>query len=215
MLLFVMETKINSKRTEKLCNALGFSSSFAMSSIGLSGGIGLFWNSEITVDLKSFNSNHIDVLVQPRDGGAQWRFTGFYGEPRRENRHISWTLLRRLANSLTYPWLCMGDFNETLVGSEHFSANERPEAQMRAFRECIEDSGLIDAGWKGLPYTWDNRQTDPTNVKARLDRAFGNDELYQVFYSGTGSPCAYGGIGPLSTGHEASKENGTEEHTFG
>jgi hypothetical protein len=85
LLLFVMETKINSKRTEKLCNALGFSSSFAVSSVRLSGGIGLFWNSEITVDLKSFNSNHIDVLVQPRDGGAQWRFTGFYGEPRREN----------------------------------------------------------------------------------------------------------------------------------
>jgi hypothetical protein len=52
---------------------------------------------------------------------------------------------------------------------------------MRAFRECIEDSGLIDAGWMGPPYTWDNRQIDPTNVKARIDRAFGNDELYQVF----------------------------------
>jgi hypothetical protein len=88
MLLFVMETKINSKRTEKLRNALGFSSSFAVSSIGLSGGIGLFWNSEITVDLKSFNSNHIDVLVQPRDGGAQWRFTEFYGN-RGERTDIS------------------------------------------------------------------------------------------------------------------------------
>jgi hypothetical protein len=181
MLLFVMETKISRKRTEKLCNALGFSGSFAVSSDGLSGGIGLFWKAEVIVELKNFSSNHIDVLVQQRTGGVKWRFTGFYGEPRRENRHNSWTLLRRLSNALSYPWLCMGDFNETLVSSEHLGANARPEAQMRAFRECVEDCGLIDVGWTGSPFTWDNRQADPANVKARIDRAFGNDALYAAF----------------------------------
>ena len=159
-LLFVMETKISKKRTEKLCNSLGFSGSFAVSSDDLSGGIGLFWKAEVIVELKSYNSNHIDVLVQPRSGGVKWRFTGFYGEPRRENRHTSWTLLRRLSNVLSYPWLCMGDFNETLVSSKHFGTNALPEAQMTAFRECVEDCGLIDVGWLGLPFTWDNRQGD-------------------------------------------------------
>ena len=42
ILLFVMETKMSGKRVEKLCNALGFNSSFGVDSDGLSGGVGLF-----------------------------------------------------------------------------------------------------------------------------------------------------------------------------
>jgi hypothetical protein len=179
-----METKIGGKRVEKLANALGFSGgSFGVDSDGLSGGIGLFWKEGFTVDLKGFSTNHIDVIVQSMgdDDVKSWRFTGFYGEPGRDKRYLSWTLLRRLANALSYPWLCMGDYNETLYGSEHFSNTDRPEGQMRDFRECVEESGLIDLGWSGLPYTWDNRQPDGSNVKARLDRALGNAELLEMF----------------------------------
>jgi hypothetical protein len=46
----------------------------------------------------------------------------------------------------------MGDFNETLYGSKHFSATERLEPQMKAFRECIEDCGLNDIGLAGEPF---------------------------------------------------------------
>ena len=41
-LLFVMETKIRGKRVESLQPLLGFASSFAVDSDGLSGGIGFF-----------------------------------------------------------------------------------------------------------------------------------------------------------------------------
>lgn len=181
-LLFVMETKIGGKRVEKLANSLGFGGSFAVDSDGLSGGIGLFWRTDVVVELKSFNLNHIDVLVKAvGDDERPWRFTGFYGEPRKENRHLSWTLLKRLAHSLNYPWLCVGDFNETMFASEHFSITERPDSQMRAFRECLEDCNLSDLGWTGLPFTWDNRQPVGSNVRARLDRGFGNDALHEDF----------------------------------
>ncbi|KAK1661182.1 hypothetical protein QYE76_049341 [Lolium multiflorum] len=52
---------------------------------------------------------------------------------------------------------------------------------MRAFREVTEDCGLIDLGFSGLPYTWDNRQEGSANVKERIDRAFGNDGLLNLF----------------------------------
>ena len=63
-LLFLMETKIAAKRVESLQNLLGFAGCFAVDSDGLSGGIGLFWTSEVQVDLQSFSSGHIDVMVQ-------------------------------------------------------------------------------------------------------------------------------------------------------
>jgi hypothetical protein len=177
-----METKISGKRVEKLAGALGFAGAYAVDSDGLSGGIGLFWSTDVVVDIKSFNSNHIDAVVSAKDGsGSPWRFTGFYGESRREKRHLSWTLLRRLHSLRSLPWLCMGDFNETMYGTEHYSEHARDEWQMRAFKEATEDCALLDLGFSGAPYTWDNRQSGASNVKARIDRAFGDITLLHMF----------------------------------
>lgn len=75
----------------------------------------------------------------------------------------------------------MGDFNETMQADEHFSVNARPEPQMRAFRDAVDDCSLQDLGWRGIPYTWDNRQAGSANVKARLDRALANDRFLNLF----------------------------------
>lgn len=75
----------------------------------------------------------------------------------------------------------MGDFNETLYASEHFSRSPRPEGQMRAFREATDDCSFQDLGWTGCAYTWDNRQSGDSNVKARLDRAFANEQFRQHY----------------------------------
>jgi hypothetical protein len=90
MLLFVMETKISGQRVKNLQGSLGFAGCFAVDSDGLSGGVGLFWSAEVDVDLKSFSSGHIDVMVRKQDLSSDaWRFTSFYGAPRAENRHHS------------------------------------------------------------------------------------------------------------------------------
>ncbi|KAM0929825.1 hypothetical protein ACQ4PT_001352 [Festuca glaucescens] len=139
-LLFVMETKISGKRVENLRVSLGFAGCYAVDSDGLSGGIGLFWSSDVLVEIENYSANHIDATVQKADlSSPKWRFTGFYGEPRVENRHHSWRFLRTLHAISQGSWLCMGDFNETLYGEEHFSNVPRPEWQMRAFREAVED----------------------------------------------------------------------------
>ncbi|XP_073363536.1 uncharacterized protein [Aegilops tauschii subsp. strangulata] len=180
VLVFVMETKIRGKHVERLQQTLGFAGCFAVDSAGLSGGLGLFWSKDVTVELKNYSSTHIDVVVRDAlDASVSWRFTGFYGAPRAENRHHSWRFLRTLHNLPHADWLCMGDFNETLHGDEHFSQTARPEWQMRAFREATDECELQDLGWSGVPYTWDNRQSGDANVKARLDRVFANEEFRQ------------------------------------
>jgi hypothetical protein len=77
--------------------------------------------------------------------------------------------------------LCVGDFNETLFATEHFSETNREEWQMIPLWEVVDDCELIDLGYSGLPYTWDNKQSGATNVKARLDQSFGNQALIQLF----------------------------------
>jgi hypothetical protein len=180
-LLFIMETKIKGKKVENLQRLLGFAGCFAVDSNGLSGGIGLFWDDTVEVELKNYSQAHIDVEVKSKDQPQPWRFTGFYGEPRTENRYHSWNFLRTLHGVQHNSWLCMGDFNETLYSEEHFSLHARPEWQMRAFREAVDFCSLQDLGWRGVPFTWDNKQQGNSNVKARLDRAFANASFLTLF----------------------------------
>lgn len=41
---------------------------------------------------------------------------------------------------------------------------------MATFREVLEDCGLVDLGFMGLPFTYDNVRDGDANVKVRLDR---------------------------------------------
>jgi hypothetical protein len=45
----------------------------------------------------------------------------------------------------------------------------------------VEYCDFTDPGYSGLPYTWDNKQVGRDNVKARLDRVFGDDRFLQRF----------------------------------
>jgi hypothetical protein len=112
-----------------------------------------------------------------------WWFIGFYGEPKRTLRRESWRMLCFLRNESALPWLCSGDFNETLDGSEQIGGNDRHEWCMEGFWEALEYCGLRDLGYSGLPYTWDNRHEGSANIKVRLDQALANAawlDLYDI-----------------------------------
>lgn len=60
--------------------------------------------------------------------GFIWRFTGFYGEPKTDRKDFSWKALRMLNASRRRPWLCVGDFNEVLLGCEKEGGSQRRRA---------------------------------------------------------------------------------------
>ena len=85
-----METKIRAKRVEDLRYQFDFSGCFTVDSIGLSGGIGLYWSKDVDFVLKNYSKNHIDVLVRVKEQATpDWRFTRFYGAPGVKDRHHS------------------------------------------------------------------------------------------------------------------------------
>ena len=50
-ILFIMKTQIDKYRVENLRYSLGFDSSFAVKSSGRSGGLGLFWKNDVSLDV--------------------------------------------------------------------------------------------------------------------------------------------------------------------
>ncbi|KAG2561483.1 hypothetical protein PVAP13_8KG161604 [Panicum virgatum] len=162
--VFLLETRMNEEHARGVQRALGFPNAIVVKSEGRSGGLILMWRGDV---------ENLRVV--------QWQFTGFYGEPRRERRKESWYLMRFLRAHSSVPWLCVGDFNELLAAEEQIGANEREQWQMAAFSDAVNDCRLMDLGYHGLPYTWDNRQDADRNVKARLDRALGDDKFLESF----------------------------------
>src|SRR5437763_560766 len=105
---------------------------------GRKGGLLLLWKKEVALSLRYKTKNFIDVFI----GSGQencWCFTGFYGEPRWADKHLSWQWIRELNDVSDMPWLIIGDLNEILYPFEKEGGNPRPEHHMQGFREVLDE----------------------------------------------------------------------------
>jgi endonuclease/exonuclease/phosphatase family metal-dependent hydrolase len=95
--------------------------------------------------------------------------TGIYGEPKWEDKHLTWDKIRELHAQHNPPWAIIGDFNEILFNHEKEGGNPRPHNYMQAFRDVLSDCDLIDLGFMGEPFTWKRGR-----LWQRLDRVVAN-----------------------------------------
>jgi hypothetical protein len=167
-------------RAQNFMWSLGYAGSCAISSVGLSGGLALFWLPQYMVSLKGFNSHIIDVSISSHNEES-WRATFVYGEPKRDQRHHFWDLLHQIRSEWEGPWICCVDFDEALSHDEHVGAHDRSETQMSLFGDCLDDCGLFDLSFSGPKFTWNNRQSDEVHVKVQLDRAVANGDFTSRF----------------------------------
>ena len=116
--LCVLETQIHKSWVELLKGTLGYDNSFAVSSSGRSGGLGIFWNNKTRVEILPYSQYHIDAIVTEY-GKEPWRLTCVYGDAQTAERHKTWDMLKFIKASSHLPWMCMGDFNEVLLREEH------------------------------------------------------------------------------------------------
>jgi hypothetical protein len=134
-----------------------------------SGGVLLLWKKEINIQQIFSAPKYSDVrIIESPD--KIWRLTGFYGEPRWEDKHLSWDKLRELNGQHDLPWALLGDFNEILCSHEKEEGNFRPQGYMQAFRDAIDDCNLVDLGYSGEPFTWKRGR-----IRERLDRILVNN----------------------------------------
>lgn len=87
-MVFFMETKVENFVLERIRRKIQFPNFFVVSRVNTRGGLALYWKSGFDVDVQSFLSHHIDVIINHGVDDA-WRFTGFYGEPETANQENS------------------------------------------------------------------------------------------------------------------------------
>ena len=117
-LLFLSEAHFSDAGAEWLMRKmrkLGFQARLVDPSEGRAGGLLMMWRNGVSITDHGVTAYFIDLTI---DDGRKCRFTGFYGEPARENKHKSWECLRALHQMRDEPWIAFGDFNEILFMHE-------------------------------------------------------------------------------------------------
>jgi len=81
-ILCVLKTQVHIARVESLKSTIGFDCSFAVSSAGRIGGLGIFWNNQTRVE-----------MIITESGEEPWRLTCIYGEAQMGERHKTWDMI--------------------------------------------------------------------------------------------------------------------------
>ncbi|XP_042954684.1 uncharacterized protein LOC122291103 [Carya illinoinensis] len=152
-ILFLQKTKLHARVMERLKYKLEFHSCLAV-------------NYEVTEE---------DENVDP------WWLTGFYGNPDVSKRHESWNLLRSLQGPSEKGWLILGDLNEIISNAEKSGGRDKPDRQMKASRDVIDECHLYDLGFNGNPFTWCNRREMDHCISERLDRFLSNLKWHSYY----------------------------------
>lgn len=99
---------------EILAQTFGYDRSFAVSSSGRSGGLVIFWNDLIKLEVTGYSKYHIDTNISDL-GPSPWMLTYVYGEAQVAKRYKTWDTLCSISGASTLPCVALDDFNEVLL----------------------------------------------------------------------------------------------------
>ncbi|XP_062021085.1 uncharacterized protein LOC133737569 [Rosa rugosa] len=179
--VFLSETRCTDKEMDEIRRQVGMKSAFTVDckfvmkkhdkGVSRAGGLCWMWAEDVTVEVQSYSDSHVDVdvVVGEATDPKRWRFTGFYGQPKVENRYLSWLLLRTLALQGNLLWVVGGDSNEITSISDKDEGVVRNVRQMAGLREALEFCRLKDVRYVGPKFTWTGVRSGHV-IKIRLDR---------------------------------------------
>jgi hypothetical protein len=75
---------------------VGMNNYLVVDGVDKGGGLPLYWNDEVNIQVLSYGLHHIDMLVWDGVRHAAWRATFVYGEPCTHERVKMWELIKRI-----------------------------------------------------------------------------------------------------------------------
>lgn len=173
-IVFLSETKQSNYRVSQIQRNLGFHHGETFDPIGSAGGLAIWWKQDVDINFLDCTANLLDAIITIRSDGTVFRASWFYGPPHAEAKEEFWELVKNLATNDDCPWICLGDFNEILNNDEKEGGIRHTWSHPRYLRNFMDYNGLIDVGFSGQKFTWENRRTGTELIRERLDRAIVN-----------------------------------------
>ncbi|KAG7547784.1 Ribonuclease H domain [Arabidopsis suecica] len=145
-MLAVFETHAGGDRARQICHGLGFDNSFRVDATGQSGGLWLLWRSDVG-EVEILESSDQFIHAKVTQGEETMHLVAVYAAP-----------------------TVSGDFNTIVRVDERTGGNGQLSPDSLAFGEWINESALIDMGFKGNKFTWRRGRLEQTYIAKRLDR---------------------------------------------
>ncbi|KAK4255476.1 hypothetical protein QN277_008474 [Acacia crassicarpa] len=178
-----METKQKAKVVRKVRRRCGFDEDWIVNPIGKSGGLALWWTDSLIVNILFSSSNIIHTSVKSDTFSTLAYITFIYGPNDDGDKMLCWQEIRRISNNIGNTWICIGDFNDILAQHEKSGGRPHPWRRILNFKCLMADCELKDLGYNGPIFTWCNNRDYPDTIHERIDRAFGNLQLREMFPS--------------------------------
>ena len=178
--VFVAETWTDEVRLDQILRNIDFDNKWVVLREGRGGGLALFWKSSVNLVVEDSSNYYIDTWID-KNKECEWRFIGFYSEPKTSRRGEAWDSLRSLNHHPNVPWLCVGDFNELTRQDEKLGGAIQNHGQMQSFQNMLDECGFIDLGFVGPRFTWSKHFSDGHSIWERLDRDLANNNWFHMF----------------------------------
>lgn len=183
-IIFLMETRNKENKLESLRRSLKFQHCFYVNPVGLSGGLALWWNSNISLSVDHASNNVVHTTCVSLLNSKKWATSFIYGSPTVDLKEEVWDYIRDIAFINSGPWFCIGDFNDIAEAKEKFGGTIPSTARISAFNDFLNDCRLLDLGFKGQRFTWWNKRVGPEAVMERLDKASFKKPVISIEYDG-------------------------------
>lgn len=169
-MIFLLETHASGEKVRKFIKRTGFDGYHSIDSEGQAGGIIALWHTSLwEVEVLKFSSQFLHMNVGWKKE-AKCLLTVVYGRPQLQARRILWDDLRDINSGIDNSWAIVGDFNAILEANERIEGSQSPSMRgMLDFQVFVSDYDLVDAGYQGCPFTWQN-----SGLSQRLDRLIVN-----------------------------------------
>ena len=158
-ILIIIEPRIAEARAQGVIDTLPYSHSSRVDPVGFSGGIWLLWNEGLSfsVEIITCSEHIIHALIKVHSPSLSFLFTAVYAPPQFNKCKPFWDYLQNLTVNISLPWLLLGDFNDMISEEEKLGGLLVNRTRMMAFRNCLENCGLMDLGFYGPCFTWTNK----------------------------------------------------------
>ncbi|KAF7143968.1 hypothetical protein RHSIM_Rhsim05G0086500 [Rhododendron simsii] len=151
---------------------------FWVDPIGLSGGLGIFWNDSVAFEVFKFGYFLVDMKVKCLSSSFSWHLINVYLSPDDGVRFQQFHSLSNHIRSLNSKVVIWGDFNDVLDSNEKCGGIQRDRGSLVRFQSFLENCGQANLGFTGYPFTWRNNRQGDEFIESRLDRALVSSQWY-------------------------------------
>ncbi|XP_060182557.1 uncharacterized protein LOC132612273 [Lycium barbarum] len=170
----VQEPFVHSSKIEQYKRRLAFEGCLG----NCNGKIWFFWISGFNVTVVVDDEQQITVKVTNNTNDEVFYFTFVYAKSKHPLRTSLWESLRNCISMINGPWCINGDFNVIMSPDEKKGGKPHRMEKSWDFITCMDDCGMVDAGFTGLRFTWCNTRGKPHRIWKRLDRVFFNHQCH-------------------------------------